>query len=182
MTIIMERMVTLEQQLKAYILIHKSEANRIWTGLGFVKLKAQPPVTHLLQQGHTSNKGTPPNPFKRVPSTKDQALTYMSLWGQGTDSPFKPPQPIHRCPFKPSYSYTLLQRLTHTVLHRFHLPLWHRRGSGCQECQKRVRTRSQNSFPAAPASISSTSSLPHSLNHFPPYLTPWILQFSDCAG
>jgi hypothetical protein len=62
--------MTLEQQLKAYILRHNH---------GFLKAQSLTLVTHLTHQGYT------PNPSQRPLPTRDQALRHVSRRG-----PFSP--------------------------------------------------------------------------------------------
>jgi hypothetical protein len=53
------------------------------SGLSFWNLKAHPPVTYFLQQGHTYFKAISPNPSQVVLLPVNQAFKSMSLWGGG---------------------------------------------------------------------------------------------------
>jgi len=61
--------------LRAYILIHRQQAERGRLGLAWpLKLQSQTPVMYLLQQGHT------PNPSQIVLLTRDQPFKRVSVW------------------------------------------------------------------------------------------------------
>jgi hypothetical protein len=69
----------------------RGRENKTEPHMGFLNLN------HYPQWHSFSTKVLPPNLSQAIPLTRDQALTYMSLWGLGEAFSFQPPHRVCVC-------------------------------------------------------------------------------------